>query len=75
MTTPTETNAKAPTHTIYVVETIEDSSRSEWHKVGVAWEHTAGDGLNLSINSLGVSYLRDKGQGARLVIRLNKQQD
>lgn len=73
MTNQIETNAKAPTHTIYVVETIEDSSRSEWHKVGVAWEHNGGEGLNLTINSLGVSYLRDKGPGARLVIRHNKQ--
>lgn len=70
----TETNPKAPTHTIYVVETKEGSNKSEWLKVGAAWEHSNQDGLNLSINALGIAYLYTKGQEANLIIRRNKSQ-
>lgn len=75
MTTQTETNAKAPTHTIYVVEARESNGKSDWLKVGAAWEHGDGDGMNLSINTLGAAYLRDKGPDATLTVRRNKPQD
>ncbi|QMW01694.1 hypothetical protein [Spirosoma foliorum] len=74
MTTHTETTSKLPTHTIYVVETKEGNAKSDWLTVGAAWEHTDGGGLNLSINTLGISYLKDKGQDATLVVRRNKSQ-
>lgn len=74
MTIQTETN-KLPTHTIYVVEAKEGAAKSDWFKVGAAWEHSDGDGFSLSINTLGVSYLRDKGQDASLTVRRNKPQE
>lgn len=74
MTTQPETNSKAPTHTIYVVEAKEGSNKSDWHKVGVAWEHSDQDGLNLSINTLGAAYLQTRGQEATLKVRRNKPQ-
>lgn len=73
--TETETNTKTPTHFIYVVEAKENNAKSDWLKVGAAWEHSGGDGMSLSINTLGISYLKDKGQDANLVIRRNKAQD
>lgn len=71
MTTQTETN-NAPSHTIYVVEAKENNAKSDWHKVGVAWEHNDGEGMNLSINMLGVAILQTKGQDATLTVRRNK---
>lgn len=73
MTTQTETN-KAPTHTIYVVEAKEGNAKSDWHKVGVAWEHSDKEGMSLSINLLGAAYLQTKGQEATLTVRRNKPQ-
>lgn len=75
MTNQTETNTKMPTHTIYVVKAKEGNAKSNWLPVGAAWEHNGGEGLNLSINSLGISYLKDKGQDANLVVRRNKPQE
>lgn len=73
MTTQTETT-KTPTHTIYVVEAKEGAAKSKWLEVGVAWENNDKEGLNLAINTLGIAYLKDKGQDANLVIRRNKPQ-
>lgn len=75
MTTQTETTSKTPTHTIYVVEAKEGNAKSDWLKVGVAWEHSDNKGMNLSINTLGAAYLQTKGQDATLSVRLNKPQD
>ncbi|MVM32422.1 hypothetical protein GO755_20415 [Spirosoma sp. HMF4905] len=75
MTTQPETTSNTPTHTIYVVETREGNAKSTWLPIGAAWEHNGGEGLNLSINSLGISYLKDKGQDANLVIRRNKPKE
>lgn len=72
MTTQTETTSKIPTHTIYVVEAKEGNAKSDWHKVGVAWEHSDNDGMSLSINLLGCAYLQTRGQDATLTIRRNK---
>ncbi|WP_375444359.1 hypothetical protein [uncultured Fibrella sp.] len=73
MTNQTET--KAPTHTIYVVEAKEGNAKSDWLKIGVAWEHSDKEGLNLSINTLGAAYLQTKGQEATLSVRRNKPQE
>ncbi len=70
MTTQTETN-KTPTHTIYVVEAKEGNAKSEWLKVGVAWEHSDKEGMNLLINTLGAAYLQARGQEATLTVRRN----
>jgi outer membrane usher protein FimD/PapC len=75
MTTQTETNAKTPSHTIYVVEAKEGNAKSDWLKVGAAWEHSDKDGMTLSINTLGAAYLQTKGQDASLTVRRNKPQD
>ena len=72
MTTQTETTTKAPTHTIYVVEAKEGAAKSDWYKVGVAWAHGDGEGMNLSINTLGCAYLQTRGQEATLTVRRNK---
>lgn len=74
MTTQTE-NTKAPTHTIYVVEAKEGNTKSEWHKVGVAWAHSDQEGMNLSINALGAAFLQTKGADATLTVRRNKLQE
>ena len=71
MTTQTETT-NAPTHTIHVVEAKEGNSKSEWHKVGVAWEHNDREGMNLSINMLGIAILQTKGHEVTLTVRRNK---
>ena len=75
MTTQTQTTTKAPTHTIFVVEAKEGSNKSDWLKVGVAWEHSDQDGMNLSINTLGAAYLTTKGPESTLTVRRNKPQD
>ena len=75
MTTQTETNSKAPTHTIYVVEAKEGNAKSNWLQVGAAWEHNDKEGMSLSINLLGAAYLQTKGQEATLTVRRNKPQD
>ena len=41
------TTSKAPTHEIFHV-VGEDKGR--WTKIGIGWEHSKGDGLNLVIN-------------------------
>lgn len=75
MTTQTETNTKMPTHTIYVVEAKEGNTKSEWHKVGAAWEHSDGEGFSLSINTMGITYLQAKGADTSLTVRRNKSHD
>lgn len=75
MTNQTETNTKMPTHTIYVVEAKEGNAKSDWHKVGAAWEHNDKEGMTLSINLLGAAYLQSKGQDASLTVRRNKPHD
>ena len=64
MTTPTETNPKAPTHTAYYLKTKDGTDKPDWIKVGAAWEHGDKDGLNLSLNIL--------GQDVPVTIRRNK---
>ena len=64
MTTPTETNPKAPTHTVYYLKAKDGTDKPDWIKVGVAWEHGDKDGLNLSLNIL--------GQEVPFTIRKNK---
>ncbi|RRA98640.1 hypothetical protein [Larkinella rosea] len=75
MTTQNETNTKTPTHTIYVVEGKEGNNKADWQKIGAAWEHSDKEGMNLSINMLGATYLYTKGQEASITIRRNKSQD
>ncbi|MFC5410834.1 hypothetical protein ACFPMF_16045 [Larkinella bovis] len=53
MMTQTETNPKAPTHTVYFLRTKEGTDKPDWIKAGVAWEHGDKDGLNLSLKILG----------------------
>ena len=42
------TAPKAPTHEIFHV--VGDKDKARWTKIGVGWEHSKGDGLNLVIN-------------------------
>ncbi|MET3125467.1 hypothetical protein ABID42_000555 [Arcicella rosea] len=53
-----------PTHTVYFLKHNGDDAKAEWIKAGVAWEHTDGEGLNLSLDSL--------GQKVALTVRKNK---
>lgn len=64
MSNQNETNPKYPTHTVYSLKVKEGSEKMEWHKAGVAWEHLDGEGLNLSLDSL--------GQKIALTVRKNK---
>ncbi len=75
MTTPNETPSKAPTHQINVVVPKEGTDKSDWFNVGVAWEHSDQNGLNLSINPVGVAYLSTKGAETILKVRRNKPQE
>ncbi|MCF2502730.1 hypothetical protein L0663_05030 [Dyadobacter sp. CY107] len=67
MTDQNENTAKHPSHTVYVVKHDEVTGKSEWIKAGVAWEHGDGQGLNLSLDSL--------GQRLPFTVRKNKQMD
>lgn len=64
MMTNQTTNAKKPTHTVYSVKTKNDTEKPVWLKVGAAWAHSDGEGLNLILNLL--------GQDIPLTIRPNK---
>ncbi len=54
MTTQTETTPKYPTHLVYTMKPKDGSDKADWVKVGAAWEHGDKDGLNLSLNILGL---------------------
>lgn len=54
-----------PSHTVYVVEG--EGENAFWTKVGAAWQHADGEGLNLTLTALPLS--------GRLVIRPPKGQD
>ena len=43
--------ADAPTHIAYNVREGKENDTSFWDKVGVAWEHKDGNGLNIVLNS------------------------
>lgn len=64
MSNQNENNPKMPSHTVYFVKNKGDDAKNEWIKVGVAWEHTDAEGLNLSLDSL--------GQKVSLTVRKNK---
>jgi hypothetical protein len=40
--------AKKPSHDVFIVEEY-GQDQSYWSKIGVAWKHEHGDGLNLQI--------------------------
>jgi len=63
MTDQNENKPKVPTHTIYFLKD-NGTDKTLWVKAGVAWEHGDGDGLNLSLDSL--------GQKIALTVRKNK---
>lgn len=54
-----------PTHNVYVVEG--EGENAFWTKVGAAWQHADGEGLNLTLTALPLN--------GRLVIRTPKAQD
>ena len=47
-------SGNTPTHEIFNVINGTPDSKSRWDKIGVAWGHEDGLGLNLSINYLPV---------------------
>lgn len=53
MTTQTEHQSKQPTHTAYIVKAKDGSDKSDWIKVGAAWEHADNSGFNLILTILG----------------------
>ncbi|GAB3732340.1 hypothetical protein GCM10028816_30400 [Spirosoma lituiforme] len=58
------TNPKGPSHIVYSVKQKDGSDKAVWIKVGAAWAHSDGEGLNLILNLL--------GQDINLTIRPNK---
>jgi hypothetical protein len=54
-----------PTHNVYVVEG--EGENAFWTKVGAAWQHADGEGLNLTLTALPLN--------GRLVIRVPKASD
>lgn len=67
MTAENQTTAKYPTHTVYYLKAKEGSEKSDWIKVGAAWENSDQKGLNLSLTVL--------GQPISLVVRKNKPRE
>ena len=63
MTTENQTEKKYPTHNVYFLKDT-GNDKPEWMKVGVAWEHKDGTGLNILVDST-------SGQ-TPMVIRKNK---
>lgn len=57
--------ATRPTHDVYVVEGEGESAY--WTRIGAAWAHEKGDGLNVQLSSLPLD--------GRLVIRKRKPKD
>ena len=51
-----------PTHSVYVVEG--EGEKSFWTKVGAAWQHADGEGLNISLSAIPLN--------GRLVVRTPK---
>lgn len=51
-----------PTHHVFVVEG--EGDKAFWTRIGAAWQHTDGDGLNLTLKALPLD--------GRLVIRTVK---
>lgn len=64
MMTDKNLNPKTPSHIAYSVKSKAGSDKSIWIKVGAAWTHSDGEGLNLILNLL--------GQDVNLTIRPNK---
>jgi hypothetical protein len=56
------TDTKRPTHAVYHVEG--EGKKAYWTKIGAAWSHEDGEGLNIQISCLPVN--------GRLVVRTPK---
>jgi len=56
---------KLPTHEIFVVKG--EGEQKHWTKVGAAWSHGDGEGLNLRLSVLPIS--------GRLVLRLRTEKE
>lgn len=54
-----------PSHGVFVVEN--DGPQAYWTKIGVAWAHADGEGLNVQLSAIPV--------GGRIVIRTRKEQE
>lgn len=54
-----------PSHGVFVVEN--DGPQAFWTRVGVAWEHADGEGLNVILTAIPVS--------GRIVIRTRKEKE
>jgi hypothetical protein len=64
------TESKKPTHIAYHVRDYKAGERenSDWTRVGAAWQHEDGDGINIEIlDGLAVT--------GRIVLRKNKPKD
>lgn len=60
-----DTTSTTPTHSVYVVEGKGDNAF--WTKIGAAWQHADGNGLNLTLTLLPLD--------GRVVIRTAKAAD
>ena len=60
-----QTKTRRPSHAVYIVEGEGESAF--WTKVGAAWQHADGEGLNLTLTALPLN--------GRLVIRPQKAGD
>lgn len=60
-----DTTNTTPTHSVYVVEGKGDNAF--WSKIGAAWQHADGNGLNLTLTLLPLD--------GRVVIRTAKAAD
>ncbi|MBZ9960629.1 hypothetical protein [Mesorhizobium sp. BR1-1-14] len=61
--TTSERSGKAPTHGVFAVEG--DGDDAHWTRIGAAWAHQDGQGINLSVAAMPLS--------GRLVVRVSKE--
>lgn len=54
-----------PSHGVFVVEN--EGASAFWTRIGVAWQHNDGEGLNVQLSAIPV--------GGRIVIRTRKEQE
>lgn len=54
-----------PSHGVFVVEN--EGASAFWTRIGVAWQHNDGEGLNVQLSAIPV--------GGRIVIRIRKEQE
>ncbi|PLX39576.1 MAG: hypothetical protein C0606_03495 [Hyphomicrobiales bacterium] len=67
MAKQTKTTNTAPSHEVFHV--VGDGEKARWTKIGVAWAHADGSGMNLAINYAPLV------EGRTVVRKINRNQE